>query len=142
MDMLPKAVRRQGLSLAAASPGPPGKLVAEASADGHAFAALCATAAEHGGAALGLHAGPKAVSLNALAAVGLKCALGHGNALLNSSVKILLRQQIKPASPARTASLEYSAVSIWNPVWRHTNSGTASRQILFHTALFHLARRV
>ena len=54
------------------------KLVAEASADSDTLAADGAAAAEHGCAALGLHAGTKAVGLHALAAIGLKCALGHG----------------------------------------------------------------
>jgi hypothetical protein len=61
----------------------PVMLVAETGADGNALATLCATAAEHSGSALGLHAGSEAVGLDALAAVGLKCALGHGNALLS-----------------------------------------------------------
>jgi hypothetical protein len=63
------------------------QLVAKSSAHGNALAALRAAAAEHGGSALGLHASPKAMGLNALAAVGLKCALGHGNAP-ESSVEI------------------------------------------------------
>jgi hypothetical protein len=57
-------------------------LVAEAGADSHTLAADGATAAQHGCAALGLHPRAKAVSLNPLAAIGLKCALGHKNALL------------------------------------------------------------
>jgi hypothetical protein len=57
-------------------------LVAESSAHGHANAAYAAAAAEHGCAGLGLHAGAEPVGFHALAAVGLKCALGHGNALL------------------------------------------------------------
>ena|ERR1039457_1088254 len=59
------------------------KLIAETSADGNAATALGATTAEHSGSALSLHAGSEAVSLDPLAAVGLKCALGHGSALLN-----------------------------------------------------------
>jgi hypothetical protein len=58
------------------------ELVAEAGADGHALAADGATAAENGCAGLGLHARAEAVGFHALAAVGLKCALGHENALL------------------------------------------------------------
>lgn len=58
------------------------RLVAESGADGYALAALRATAAEYGGAALGLHAGAEAVGLHAAVAVGLKCALGHKIALL------------------------------------------------------------
>jgi hypothetical protein len=60
------------------------RLVAEAGADGDAFTANGAAAAEHGGAGFGLHPRAKAVSLNALAAIGLKCALGHEIALLIS----------------------------------------------------------
>ena len=57
-------------------------LVAVACADGYALAAGRATAAQHRGSALGLHAGPEAVRLYAAMAVGLECALGHRNALL------------------------------------------------------------
>jgi len=58
------------------------KLVAEASADSDALAALGATSAEDGLAAFGLHACPKAVGRDSLAAVWLKCALRHWSALL------------------------------------------------------------
>jgi hypothetical protein len=58
------------------------RLVAEASAHGHSLAANGAAAAQHGSAAFGLHSRAKSVRLNALAAVRLKCALGHENALL------------------------------------------------------------
>ena len=57
-------------------------LVAEAGADSHALAPDGATAAQHGGAALGLHPRAEPVGLDAAAAIGLKCALGHVNALL------------------------------------------------------------
>jgi hypothetical protein len=57
-------------------------LVAEAGADGHAFAANGAAAAEHGGAGLGLHARTETVCLHALTAIWLKGTLGHENALL------------------------------------------------------------
>jgi hypothetical protein len=57
-------------------------LVAEASADSDAFTPDGAAAAQHGSAALGLHARTESVSFHALAAIGLKCALGHGYALL------------------------------------------------------------
>jgi hypothetical protein len=57
-------------------------LVAEACADGHALAADCTAAAENGCAGLGLHARAEAVSFHAIAAIRLKCALGHENALL------------------------------------------------------------
>ena len=57
-------------------------LVAETGAYGNALAADGAAAAEDGGAALGLHAGAETMGLHTLAAIGLKCALGHENALL------------------------------------------------------------
>jgi hypothetical protein len=57
-------------------------LVAEAGTDRNTPAADGAAAAENGGAGLGLHARPEAVCFHAVAAVGLKCALGHGIALL------------------------------------------------------------
>jgi hypothetical protein len=57
-------------------------LVAEAGTDGNALATDGATAAEYGCAALGLHPRAETVGLDALAAIGLKCALGHENALL------------------------------------------------------------
>jgi len=73
-----EAMRNFGLR-----PGIEGRLlVAVTGADSHALAALRAAAAEHGGAALGLHTGTEAVGLHAAVAVGLKCALGHGIALL------------------------------------------------------------
>jgi len=56
-------------------------LVAEAGADRYTLAANRAAAAQHGCAGLGLHARTKSVRLGAMAAVGLKCALGHKNAL-------------------------------------------------------------
>jgi hypothetical protein len=69
-------------------------LVAESGAYCDAPAALRPAAAQYGGSALGLHAGSKAVSLDALAAVGLECALGHGNALLNLCVEIYASRQV------------------------------------------------
>jgi len=60
------------------------KLVAESRADGHALAAGGAAAAEHGCACLGFHASAEAVGFHAFASIGLKCALGHENALLFS----------------------------------------------------------
>jgi len=57
-------------------------LVAEAGADSNAFTADGAAAAQYGLAALGLHPGAETVGLHALTAIGLKCALGHGYALL------------------------------------------------------------
>ena len=58
------------------------QLVAESSADRYTLAANGATTAQHRGASLGLHARAKSVRLHAMAAVGLKCALGHRIALL------------------------------------------------------------
>jgi hypothetical protein len=75
-------------------PGRGKGLVAEASADGDALAALSTAAAEHGGSALGLHAGPKAVGLDALAAVRLKRALRHGNALLNPNFRVIAEREL------------------------------------------------
>jgi hypothetical protein len=57
-------------------------LVAEAGAHCNALAADGTAAAQHGSAGLGLHARPEPVRFHTVAAVGLKCALGHGNALL------------------------------------------------------------
>jgi len=85
------------------------RLVAESGADGDTFAALGAAAAEDGGAALGLHAGPEAVGGDALAAIWLKCALGHGNALLLNSRGLLGRMN------AFAASLKCIAEMDWNP---------------------------
>jgi hypothetical protein len=52
------------------------------SADGYTLAASGTATAQHGSPALGFHAGTEAVLLHAAVAIGLKCALGHGNALL------------------------------------------------------------
>jgi hypothetical protein len=57
-------------------------LVAVSGADGNAMAALGPTTGQHGCAALGLHTDPEAVGLGPVTAVGLKCALRHGSALL------------------------------------------------------------
>src|ERR1035438_8787583 len=57
-------------------------LVAETGAHRDAPAAYGAAAAQHGSAGLGLHARAETVRLHAFAAIGLKCALGHENALL------------------------------------------------------------
>jgi hypothetical protein len=65
-------------------------LVAESCADGHALAAGCATAAEHGSAGLGLHASAEAMGFHAFASIGLKCALRHENALLFSRKNLRL----------------------------------------------------
>jgi hypothetical protein len=60
------------------------ELVAESGADSYALAADGTAAAQHGRTRLGLHASTKTVGFHALAAIGLKCALGHKNALLFS----------------------------------------------------------
>ena len=79
-----------------AAKGPRAKgLVAEAGADGNAFAPDGTAAAQHGGTALGLHAGAKAVCLDALAAIGLKRALGHKNALLSAKKICALTARFK-----------------------------------------------
>jgi len=59
-----------------------GGLVAESSAHGDALAASGTAAAQHGSAGLGLHARPEPVCLHTVAAIGLKCALRHEDALL------------------------------------------------------------
>jgi hypothetical protein len=46
------------------------------------MAAFGPATGQHGGAALGLHTDPEAVGLGPVTAVGLKCALRHGSALL------------------------------------------------------------
>ena len=65
------------------------ELVAEAGADGDLVTALGATAAEHCGTCLGLHAGKEAVSLGAVAAVGLKGTLRHDKKLLRRGKHLL-----------------------------------------------------
>jgi len=67
------------------------KLVAMARADGNAMTALCAAAGQDGCTAFGLHAGAETVRLRAAAAIGLKCALRHGSALLKISMEIALQ---------------------------------------------------
>jgi hypothetical protein len=54
-------------------------LVAVSRAHGDAFAAFGTAARKHGGTGFGLHTAAKAVGLRTAAAVGLKCALWHGN---------------------------------------------------------------
>ena len=76
-----------------AQPGPNRtavELVAESGADGNALAANGAATAQHGCAALGFHTGAETMSLDALAAIGLKCALGHVDALLFSGGNLRL----------------------------------------------------
>jgi hypothetical protein len=65
------------------------ELVAEAGADGDLVTALGATAAEHCGTCLGLHAGKEAVSLGAVTAVGLKSTLRHDKKLLRRGKHLL-----------------------------------------------------
>ena len=57
-------------------------LVAKTGADGDALTANGATAAQYRCACLGLHTRTKTMGFHALAAIWLKCALGHENALL------------------------------------------------------------
>jgi len=57
-------------------------LVAETSADSDAFAPDGAAAIQYGCAGLGLHTRTETVCLHTVVAIGLKCALGHRNALL------------------------------------------------------------
>jgi hypothetical protein len=57
-------------------------LVAVAGAYSNALTADGPAAAQYSSAGCGLHARPKPVCFHTVAAVGLKCALGHGNALL------------------------------------------------------------
>jgi hypothetical protein len=61
---------------------------------GDTLAAGGAAAAEHGGAGIGLHARPEAVSLCTVAAVGLKCTFGHGNPLLFSKENLLFSNSL------------------------------------------------
>jgi hypothetical protein len=146
-----KSSRRNLIEVAAASiaghetASSAAQLVAEAGTDCDASASLRTAAAEHGGSALGLHAGPKAVRLNPLAAVGLKCALGHGNALL-----VRLRSfEWYVEFCALTASLKYSADKLSNPVlsvncpiWNDRDPIFLRVPNLLLTTLFQPRRRV
>jgi hypothetical protein len=91
-------------------------LVAETSADRHALAANGATAAEHGCASLGLHAGAEAMGFHAFASIRLKCALGHENALLfpdgNLCLdgKYLVYRRLGQESSRKRGVREYCAV--------------------------------
>jgi len=62
-------------------------LVAEAGADGDLVASLGTSAAQHGCARLGLHAGKEPVSFGAVAAVGLEGTLRHSIRLLLNLVE-------------------------------------------------------
>ena len=85
-------------------------LVAVSGADRDTFAANGTAAAQHGCTRLRLHARAKAVSLGATLAVGLKCALGHRNALLilNENLsqcgKIQVYRRLSQESSARHVS--------------------------------------
>jgi hypothetical protein len=68
---------------------PAGESVAMPGADRDALAPGGAAAAEHGGAGFGLHSRPEAVHFRTVAAVGLKCTLGHGDPLLFSKENLL-----------------------------------------------------
>ena len=70
-------------------------LIAVAGTDGNAFAALGSAAGKYGCAGLGLHAGQKPVCLRPMAAVRLKCALGHDAALLILLENLCLKASFK-----------------------------------------------
>ena len=72
--------------------------------DGNALAPGGAAAAEHGCAGFGLHARPEAVRFRTVAAVGLKCALGHCDPLLFCKEKSCLSD-----------CFEYIAGKFFNP---------------------------
>lgn len=57
-------------------------LVAETGAYGNAYATDGAATAQDGSTGLGLHSSAETVGFHAFAAIWLKCALGHENALL------------------------------------------------------------
>jgi len=71
-----------------------GESIAMRGADGNTLAAGGAAAAEHGGAGIGLHARPEAVSFRTVAAVGLKGTFGHGNPLLFSIENLLVSNSL------------------------------------------------
>ena len=73
-------------------------------ADRDALAPGGAAAAEHGGAGFGLHARPEAVCFRAVAAVGLKCTLGHGDPLLFPKENLRFNSNSK-----------YNVGEFWNP---------------------------
>jgi hypothetical protein len=81
---------------------PPALLVAEAGADRDLVTAFGATAGEHSSAALGLHTGTETVGLGPVTTVGLKCALGHGTALLLMTRNVCLWQVLSVADPGRS----------------------------------------
>ena len=90
-------------------------LVAEACADGNALTADGTAAAEHGSTCFGLHARPESVYFYTAVAVRLKCALGHGNALLFALKNLRFDSEVKyskiwPRNPAHSASKRRRAV--------------------------------
>jgi hypothetical protein len=70
-------------------------LVAEASTNGDALTADGTAAAEYGSACFGLHARPESVNFYTAVAVRLKCALGHGNALLLALKNLRFDSEVK-----------------------------------------------
>ena len=92
-------------------------------ADGNALAAGGAAAAEHGCAALGLHARPKPVCFRTVAAVGLKCAFGHGYPLLFLKENLCL-----------ISSFEYIVGRASNPASStvYHDAGTQTRAMMHH----------
>jgi hypothetical protein len=58
------------------------QLVAETGAYGDAYATDGTATAKDGGTGLGLHSRAETMGFHAFAAIWLKCALGHENALL------------------------------------------------------------
>jgi hypothetical protein len=100
--------------------------IAEAGADSYALAAGGAAAAEHRGPGIGLHAGAEAVGFHALAAIGLKRALGHKNILLipdeslcldgKTQVYRRLAQESSPNSLPAAAALRRAGVEPFSAV--------------------------
>jgi hypothetical protein len=90
-------------------------LIAVAGTDGNAFAALGTAAGKYGCSGLGLHSGQKAVGLRPMAAVRLKCALGHDAALLISLENLCLKASSKYNGfrPKGQAQGGYSSLECW-----------------------------
>lgn len=89
---------------------PAGKSVAMPGADGDALAARGAATAEHGGAGFGLHARPETVCFRTVAAVRLKCTLGHRDPLLLGKENLCFSN-----------INEYIAGEFWNPANERTS---------------------
>ena len=89
------AERRFGYEASTEFPGVGKVLIAVAGTDGNAFAALGAATGKYGCSGLGLHSGQKPVCLRPMAAVRLKCALGHDAALLISLENLCLKASFK-----------------------------------------------